>query len=101
MPVISLFHNGILPIRYILLKISNSFIKIFQLRLDASFDISEDDLSAAIYYGEKYGILSGDEKQFISNLCDLPRKQQKTQWYIEIKQYLFPMSKRSGAYQYI
>lgn len=74
MPIISLFHTIILPIRYILLSISNSFIKIFKLRLDASFDISEDDLSAAIYYGEKYGILSGDEKQFISNLLRFTKK---------------------------
>ncbi len=74
MPVISLFHTIMLPVRYILLKISNSFIKIFHLRLGASFDISEDDLSAAIYYGEKYGILSGDEKQFISNLLRFTKK---------------------------
>ncbi|MGQ9842907.1 MAG: hemolysin family protein [Spirochaetota bacterium] len=74
MPVISLFHDIILPIRYILLTISNSFIKMFNLQLDALFDISEDDLFAAIYYGEKYGILSGDEKQFISNLLRFTRK---------------------------
>ncbi len=73
-PVISLFHNAMLPIRYILLTISNLFIKIFHLRLDAAYDISEDDLSAAIYYGEKYGILSVDEKQFISNLLRFTKK---------------------------
>lgn len=74
LPVISLIHKVILPVRYVLLAISNSFIRLLKLRLDASFDISEDDLSAAIYYGEKYGILSQDEKQFISNLLRFTKK---------------------------
>ena len=73
-PMISLFHKLLLPVRYVLLFISNAFINIFKLRIDSSFDISEDDLSMAIYYGEKFGFLSQDEKQFIHNLLRFTKK---------------------------
>ncbi|MCX8122913.1 MAG: hemolysin family protein [Spirochaetes bacterium] len=74
LPLISLIHQIILPVRYILLTISELFIQFFKIRLDGTLDISEDELSIAIYYGEKYGILSGDEKQFISNLLRFTKK---------------------------
>lgn len=73
-PFISLVHKVLYPVRYILLIITNTFIKTFNLRLDSSLEISEDDLSAAIFYGEKYGILTGDEKQFIHNLLRFTKK---------------------------
>lgn len=74
MPVISFFHKIFMPLRYILINISNTIIRIFKLNIHSTFDISEDDLSMAIYYGQKYGFLSKDEKEFIHNLLRFTKK---------------------------
>lgn len=74
-PLLRLFHSLFYPLRMILLAFTNMLIKVFNLKMQERETITEDELAMAIKTGEKHGIISPGESEFIRNVLRFSKKE--------------------------
>ncbi len=72
--VLEIFHKIFIPLRYLLLIVTNFIIKILSLSLDEKV-ITEEELDMAIKLGEAEGVINEGEKTFINNVLRFSKKE--------------------------
>jgi CBS domain containing-hemolysin-like protein len=72
--ILTFFHWLFLPVRYILLLLTNSVIKIFNMKLFSS-SLTSDELGHAVQAGENEGIIDRNESVFIQNVLIFSQKE--------------------------
>lgn len=63
------------PLTRILLVITNSVIKLFNLRFDHDERMTEDELNVAIRLGESNGIINNEDVRFLNNVLRFSKKE--------------------------
>ncbi len=74
-PMLRIFHTVFYPLRVVLLAFTNGLIRVFNLKLQERESITEDELAQAIKAGEKHGIISNSESEFIRNVLRFSKKE--------------------------
>ena len=73
-PILSILHKVLLPLRALLLSITNRIIKILKLELKKVDRITEDELNMAIIMGGMGKVISKDEVNFMQNVLRFSKK---------------------------
>jgi len=74
-PFLKIFHFLFMPIRELLLSITNTIIKILNLKLKDPKKISEEELDMAIKIGEEERLIDKKEKSFMQNVLRFSKKE--------------------------
>jgi putative hemolysin len=73
LPLITLFHYALFPVRAVMLVLADALIKIFNLKLTHK-SITRDELGLAVKLGEQHGVIGKNEGTFIKNVLRFSRK---------------------------
>ncbi len=73
-PLLQFFHRIFLPLRILLLGLTEIIIRVFRLRVQHEA-ITEDELGMAIHHGEEEGLIDKNESAFLKNVMIFARKE--------------------------
>ncbi|MDY6933223.1 MAG: hemolysin family protein [Spirochaetota bacterium] len=73
-PILNGFHKILMPLRELLLVITNGIIKMLNLELEKEKMITEEELDMAIRIGEMRRVISKEEFTFIQNVLRFSKK---------------------------
>ncbi len=73
-PLLQFFHQVFIPIRVLLLAVSDMIIRVFRLSIQGK-TITEEELDHAVKIGEQEGVLDKDEGTIIKNVMRFSKKE--------------------------
>lgn len=73
--LLNIFHVILIPVRILLLGITNMIIKILSLKLDQGKSITEEELDMALRLGLAEGVINKSEEIFLKNVLRFSKKE--------------------------